>query len=107
SMPNKPPRMKLSPEEELFLRHWMFEEAHFQDRQGLAKQIQIAEQVIPADLAALIAAGFPDLAEQEAACQGPPPTTEPTWPWTEQTLRTRLSEARRLLAEKQLHKFAG
>jgi len=32
--------MKLSPEEESFLRHWMYDEVHFQNGPGLAKQLR-------------------------------------------------------------------
>src|SRR5438067_13392062 len=71
-MPNKHPRMKLSPEEEAFLRHWMYDEVHYADGPGPAKQLQLHHGVAPADLALLIAAGIPDPADQEAAGSGPP-----------------------------------
>ena len=93
--------MKLSPEEERYLRHWMFDEAHYQDGPGPAKNIQVAKHVPPADLAALIAVGMPSLADQEAVAQGPRPSSDPVWPWTEQTLRSRLAEARDIIAKKQ------
>jgi hypothetical protein len=86
--------MKLSREEEQFLRHWMYDEVHFQHGQGLAKRLQVQHRAIPADLAAIIAAAFPDLSEQRAAGEGPAPTSPPTWPWNDQTLRVRLKEAR-------------
>ena len=93
-MPNKHPRMKLSREEEAFLRHWMYDEVHYADGPGAAKQLQLHHGVAPADLALLIAAGIPDLAEQEAAGFGPPPTEPPHWPWSDQTFRQRVAEAR-------------
>jgi hypothetical protein len=95
-MPNKP-LMKLSRDEELFLRHWMHDEVHYQDGQGPAKQLQLQHRAVPADLATLIAAAIPDLADQEAAGLGPPTVESPSWPWTEETLRTRLAEARAAL----------
>ena len=64
-MPNKHPRMRLSREEEVFLRHWMYDETHYQEGPGPAKQLQLRHRAIPADLAAIIAAAFPDLSEQE------------------------------------------
>ena len=106
-MRNKHPCMKLCLEEESFRRHWMFDEVHYQDEQGPAKRLQIAKQVSPADLAVLIAAGLPDLADQEAAGQGPPPVTEPVWPWTEQTLRSRLDEARAMVAGGEVLRNSG
>jgi hypothetical protein len=33
------PRMKRSREEEAYLRHWMFDEARYQEGQGPAKQL--------------------------------------------------------------------
>src|SRR5687767_6130606 len=100
-MPKMHPLMKLSPEEEAFLRHWIFDEAHYRDGIGPAKRLQLERGVIPADLATLIAAGLPELAIQEAAANGPPPAVGPTWPWSEQTLRARLKLAQAVLAERQ------
>jgi hypothetical protein len=97
-MPNKLPLMKLSREEELFLRCWMYDEVHYQDGLGPAKQLQLSHRAIPADLAALIAAAIPDLLEQETAGHGPPPPEPVAWPWSEIALRTRLAEARAALA---------
>lgn len=96
-MPNKHRRMKLSREEELFLRHWMYDEAHYQDGRGPAKELQVRHQAVPADLATLIAATFPDLAEQEAAGIGPPPAEPPRWPWPGDALRDRVAAARSAL----------
>ena len=59
--------MKLSRDEELFLRHWIYDEAHFRDGVGPAKRLQIEHRIIPADLAAIIAAGIPDPQDQEIA----------------------------------------
>jgi hypothetical protein len=89
--------MKLSPEEEAFLRHWIYDEAHYQDGAGPAKRLQVRQGVPPADLATLIAAGMPDPAEQEAAGRGPAPTEAPHWPWSDEAFRTRLGEARAFL----------
>jgi hypothetical protein len=89
--------MKLSPDEELFLRHWMYDEVHFQEGQGPAKRLQVQHEIAPADLAALIAAAIPDPADQEAAGAGPPPATAPMWPWTAEGFHSRLAEARAIL----------
>ena len=93
-------RMNLSPDEEAFLRRWMYDEMHYQDGRGPAKQLQLQNGATPADLAVLIAAGMPDPAEQEAAGLGPPPAEPPRWPWSEDVYRTRLGEARTVLAER-------
>lgn len=53
------PLVKLSRDEELFLRHWMYDEVHYQDGLGPAKQLQVRYRAVPADLAVLIAAAFP------------------------------------------------
>src|SRR5205814_6227635 len=97
-MPNLHPRMKLSREEEIFLRHWICDEAHYQDGVGPAKRLQLQHRVPPADLAILIAAALPDPADQEAAGLGPPPAGPLTWPWSDEALRSRLAEARALHA---------
>jgi hypothetical protein len=90
--------MKLSREEEVFLRHWMYDEFHFQNGTGPAKRLQVAHRAIPADLAVLIAASIPDLGEQETAGLGPPPAEPPAWPWTGDGLRDRVAEARAALS---------
>jgi hypothetical protein len=101
-MPNKHPQTKLSPDEEQFLRHWMYDEVHFREGTGPARRLQVEHRVPPADLATVIAAATPDPSEQEAAGLGPPPAEPPVWPWTEESLRRRradawaISEARRL-----------
>jgi hypothetical protein len=92
--------MKLSPEEEAFLRHWMYDEVHYQNGAGMAKRLQLQHRVPPADLAILIAAAIPNLAEQESAGLRPPPTETPTWPWSDATFRARLADARAALAER-------
>ncbi len=97
-MPNKQVRMELFPEEKRFLRHWMYDEVHYQDGAGGAKRLQVEHRTAPADLAILIAAAFPDPIDQENAGNGPPPLEPPTWPWTEESLRTRVGEARAFLA---------
>jgi hypothetical protein len=92
-MPNKHPPMKLSPDEERFLRHWMYDEVHFREGTGQAKRLQVEHRVPPADLATIIAVAIPDPREQEAAGLGPPPPGPPAWPWTEERLKLRLAEA--------------
>jgi hypothetical protein len=92
--------MRLSREEESFLRHWMYDEVHYHDGECPAKQLQLQHRAVPADLAVLIAAAIPDPAEQEAAGLGPPPAESLAWPWTEEALRARLVEARSLLARR-------
>jgi hypothetical protein len=89
--------MKLSRDEEIFLRHWMYDETHYRDGLGPAKQLQVQHRVAPADLAALIAAAIPELADQEAAGEGPPPVETPLWPWSAEAFDQRLSEARSTL----------
>jgi hypothetical protein len=76
--------MKLSPKEETFLRHWIFDELHFQDRTlpRLAKKLQVKHSVAPAELADIIAAWMPSSEEQVQAAEGPPPSTAPEWPWS-------------------------
>jgi len=96
-MPNKRPLMKLSRDEDLFLRHWMYDEVHYQDGLGLAKELQLNHGAIAADLAVLIAAAIPDLTNQEVAGLGPPPAEPPIWPWSEQTFAARLAQARTAL----------
>ena len=98
-MPSKPPLMKLSPDEESFLRHWIYDEAHFRGGVGPAKRLQVEHRIVPADLAALVAAAIPDPAEQERAASSPP-TGVPTWPWSGDAFRMRLAEARSVLASK-------
>jgi len=66
-MLNKHPQMRLSRDEEVFLRHWMYDEVHYRDGQGPAKRLQVQHRAIPADLAILIAAAIPDPADPRAA----------------------------------------
>jgi hypothetical protein len=101
-MPNKYPLVKLSREEEFFLRHWVYDEVHYQTGQGPAKRLQIEHRAIPSDLGTLIAAVWPDPAEQEAAALGPPPAEPPKWPWSDETLWARICEARSALAARVL-----
>ncbi len=97
-MRSKLPLMRLSREEENFLRHWMYDEAHYREGTGPAKRLQRDYGVIPGELALLIAAAIPDPDEQWAAGVGPPPAEPPTWPWPEGALRARIAEADRVLA---------
>lgn len=96
-MPKTRPRMKLSLEEEVFLRRWMYDEVHYEEGQGPAKRLQVENQAVPADLATLIAAAMPDLAEQEAAGMAPPPAGSLIWPWSPHSLQARVAEARSIL----------
>jgi hypothetical protein len=73
--------MKLSRDEDTFLRRWIFDEAHFRDGPGPAKRLQLAHRIIPADLAAIIAAAIPDPTDQAAASNDPSPGPL-AWPWT-------------------------
>jgi hypothetical protein len=91
------PRMKLSREEEAYLRHWIFDEARYQEGRGPAKQLQLQHRATPAELAVLIAAALPDPAEQEAATHDPSPTEPPVWPWSDVSFRSGLAEARAIL----------
>ena len=96
-MPNKQPLMKLSLEEEIFLRHWMYDEWHYEEGRGPAKQLQVEHKVVPTDIATLIAAAMPDLSEQRQAALGPPPAEPPVWPWPGDSCVCRVEEARELL----------
>ena len=97
-MPNKHPRMRLSLEEEAFLRCWIYEEAHYQEGVGPAKRLQVQHGVTPADLAIVIAAAIPEPAEQEAMALEIPAVGRPVWPWSADELTRRLAEARAILA---------
>jgi hypothetical protein len=103
-MPNTDHPMKLSRDEEVCLRHWMYDETHYQDGSGPAKRLQVQHGVSPADLATLIAAAIPDPAVQEAAGEGPPPVEFPQWPWSVETFHQRLAEARSTLRKRGLDK---
>jgi hypothetical protein len=96
-MENTYPAMNLSPDEESYLRHWMYDEWHYRDGAGLTKRLQVEHAARPADLAVLIAAAFPDLREQQRAADGPPPFASARWPWSGSGLNSRVNEARRML----------
>jgi hypothetical protein len=96
-MLNKHPTMNLFHDEEAFLRRWMYDEVHFRDGRGPAKSLQLEHYFVSADLAILIAAAIPDIADQEAAGMEPP-AEPPAWPWSGDSLKARLEEARNLLA---------
>jgi hypothetical protein len=99
-MPIKDPLIRLSREEEMFLRCWIYDEAHYQEGVGPAKWLQLQHRVPPAELATLIAAAIPDLTDQEAAGLGPPPAEPAMWPWSEESQRSRLLEARDILTRR-------
>lgn len=90
--------MKLSLDEEIFLRHWMYDELHFRNSVGPAKQLQIDHRALPADLGLIIAAAIPDPIDQERAALEPQ-SEAPKWPWSDTGLRIRVAEARALLHE--------
>jgi hypothetical protein len=90
--------MRLSRDEEVFLRHWIYDETHYREGVGPAKRLQVQHQAVPADLAVLIAATMPHSADQETAGLGPPPVEAPAWPWPGDALRLRLADARAALA---------
>jgi hypothetical protein len=92
--------MRLSREEDAFLRHRIYDEAHYREGAGPAKKLQLRHGVVPADLAAIIAAAMPDPAEQEAAGSGPPSQEPPVWPWSGGEFRDRVTQARSILAER-------
>lgn len=73
--------MKLSPNEEVFLIHWMIDEANFEHGRGPAKQLQVEHGVRPARLAEIIAAWEPDPVRQSELAHGPRPAEPPKWPW--------------------------
>lgn len=73
--------MKLSRKEELFLIHWMIDEANFEHGRGPAKSLQIEHGVSPARLAEIIAAWEPNPAKQAELSHGPRPSEPPEWPW--------------------------
>ena len=87
----------MSRDEELFLRHWVYDEAHYLSGVGPAKRLQVERRVSPADLATLVAAALPDPAEQEAAT-GCRPAGGAVWPWDDAAFRARVDEARAVLA---------
>jgi hypothetical protein len=96
-MPNKHLSMKMSRDEEIFLRHWIYDEAHYRERTGPAKRLQVDHRAIPADLGTIIAAAIPCLADQEAAALGPPPSEPPAWPWPGDSFAKRLADAEAVL----------
>src|SRR2546423_14904486 len=98
-MPSKHPPMRLSRDEEAFLRHWIYDEAHYLGGVGPAKRLQVEHRVSPADLGTLIAASIPNPADQQAAALTPPPSGPPAWPWSDEAFRQRLAEARAVPAE--------
>jgi hypothetical protein len=96
-MPSKRPILKLSPEEELFLRRWMYDELHYEEGRGPAKLLQLEHRVPPAELGLFIAAAMPETSTQEAAALDPTPPERTIWPWTDETFPSRLAEARTIL----------
>jgi hypothetical protein len=52
-MLNKRPLMKLSRDEEVFLRHWMYDEVPYCDGQGPARRLQLEHRAVPAEMAIL------------------------------------------------------
>jgi hypothetical protein len=99
-MPSKHQILKLSPEETLFLRRWMYDEVHYQEGRGPAKDLQLEHRVAPADLGVLIAAAMPETSTQETATLEPPLPQLTAWPWTDEQFSARLTEARTILARR-------
>ena len=100
-MRNKPPRMKLSREEERFLFRWIYDEARYEQGTGPAKRIQLEERATPADLSVIIAAAIPSPEEQERIAIGPPLEEPLNWPWSGEEFRHRVAEARSALGVRQ------
>src|SRR5438105_527618 len=98
-MPGEHPPMKLSRDEEQYLRHWIRDEAHFLDGVGPAKRLQVERRVAPADLALLVAAAIPDPLDQAAASAAVPGSL-PVWPWDGDQFPARVAEARAVLASR-------
>jgi hypothetical protein len=98
-MPNKHPQMKLSRDEEIYLRHWMYEEMRYREGPGPAKRLQFEHGVASGDLAALIAAAMSAPADQQAAALDPPEPA-PVWPWSAEAFQDRLQQAHQILAER-------
>lgn len=96
--------MKLSRDEERFLRAWMYDEVHYHRRRGPAKELQLKHHAAPAELATLIAAAIPDLAEQEAAGETAPNDEPLVWPWSDMAFQSRLEEAHATLAAAKINK---
>jgi hypothetical protein len=92
--------MRLSRDEEVFLRHWMYEEVHYRDGPGPAKRLQRDRRAVAADLATVIAAAIPEPAEQAQAGKDPPPAEPPVWPWSDEEWHARLTEARTILCQR-------
>jgi hypothetical protein len=100
-MPNTLLRMKLSPEEEQFLRHWVYDEAHYREGVGPAKRLQVERALPPHELALLVAAAIPDLRDQERISEGPPPSEPPSWPWNSEPERlNRVRAAQEILMQR-------
>jgi len=96
-MPNKSPPMKLSREEEGFLRHWMYDKTHYQDGPGPAKQFCIEQPLLtwPPSLPL----PSPTWTTRKLPASGPRLMIPPMWPWIGDTLRTRIFEAQAALPE--------
>jgi hypothetical protein len=99
--------MTLSHDEEIFLRHWIYDEVHYQEGNGPAKRLQVEHKVRPADLAILVAASMTEPGEQEAAAEGPPPSEPAAWPWAEDSCARRVDEARELLGASHNHTISS
>lgn len=90
--------MKLFRDEDVFLRRWIYDEARYDEAPGPAKRLQVQHRAVPAELADIIAAAFPDPLVQEAIAFGPPPEAPLNWPWSSDELHRRVVEARSALA---------
>ncbi len=93
--------MNLSLPEERFLQAWMRDEFHFRQGPGPAKRLEREHQIMPADLAALIAAWLPDPHEQSRRAEQASPEERVEWPWqSREEFETRLHQAREELARR-------
>ena len=97
-MRNKHRQMKLSHEEDNFLRHWIHDEAHYEEEVGCGQAPSGPALYRPGGPRNYYPAAIPDLNEQEAAAFGPPPVEPPVWPWSDESFRSRLDEAKGTLA---------
>ena len=89
--------MKLSHEEDIFLRHWIYDEVHFHEGTGPAKRLQVAHKIPPANLALIIAAALTEAGAQEADGRWSAAHGIAGWPWPEDSCARRIEEARQLL----------
>jgi hypothetical protein len=94
------PRPQLTNAEKQFLQAWIWEEAHAQGvRIGAAKRLQIDNSPYAAPLLADIAVATLSADEQGAIANGPQPSGNPVWPWSNEELAARHREAQTWLED--------